>query len=156
MSEANKPLPAHKRPVDPTPVHTQDLPDLPIATYNIPADAWIEAPAALLESGADIGEPTIMYKRRIGPWLLWRAGPARKADARYVALHHADLTRIHTFRIYPDGSGEGVGPKGHRSPTISDVERGAQRDGVATLLTEPDSPGPSIVRETPRTYSVST
>ena len=108
----NKPLPAHKRPIDPTPVHTEDLPDLPIATYNIPAEAWVEAPPELLEAGADIGEPTIMYKRRIGPWLLWRAGPARKADARYVALHHQDLSRVHTFRIYPDGSGEGTGPQG--------------------------------------------
>lgn len=112
MSESNKPLPAHKRPVDSTPVHTEDLPDLPIATYNIPASAWVEAPDALMEAGADIGEPEIMYKRRIGPWLLWRAGPARKAHSRYVALHHADLNQIHTFRIYPDGSGTGIGPKG--------------------------------------------
>ena len=112
MSETNKPLPAHKRPIDPTPVHTEDLPDLPIATYNIPAEAWIEAPPGLLDAGTDIGEPATLYKRRIGPWLLWRAGPARKADSRYVALHHADLDRILTFRIYPDGSGEGVGPKG--------------------------------------------
>ena len=112
MSDTNKPLPAHKRPIDPTPVHTEDLPGLPIATYNIPAEAWIEAPPGLLDAGTDIGEPATLYKRRIGPWLLWRAGPARKADARYVALHHADLDRILTFRIYPDGSGEGVGPKG--------------------------------------------
>ena len=106
------PLPAHKRPINDTPVHTTDLPDLPIATYNIPASAWVEAPQALLDAGADIGQPDIMYKRRIGPWLLWRAGPARKADARYVAIHCDDLTRIHTFRIYPDGGGDGVGPSG--------------------------------------------
>ena len=67
MSESNKPLPAHKRPVDSTPVHTEGLPALPIATYNIPAEAWVEAPRALLDAGSDIGEPTIMYKRRIGP-----------------------------------------------------------------------------------------
>ncbi len=106
------PLPAHKRPVDSTPVHTADLPPLPIATYNIPAVAWIEAPPALLDAGADIGQPDIMYKRRIGSWLLWRAGPARKADSRYVAIHADDLTRIHTFRLRPDGTGGGAGPSG--------------------------------------------
>lgn len=85
---------------------------LPITTYNIPAEVWVEAPQALLDAGADIGDPAIMYIRRIGPWLLWRAGPARKAHSWYVALHHEDLDRIHTFRIYPDGSGKGAGPKG--------------------------------------------
>ncbi len=93
-----------------TPVHTVDLPDLPIATYNIPAEAWVEAPAALLTAGDDIGQPDVLYKRRIGAWLLWRAGPARKADARYIAIHHADLERVHTYRLYQDGSGAGVGP----------------------------------------------
>lgn len=106
------PLPAHKRPYDDTPVHTVDLPPLPIRDRNIPAEAWIEAPTELLESGADIGDPRISYKRRLGPWLLWRAGPARKANSRYVAIHADDLTRIHTFRLFPDGSGEGVGPAG--------------------------------------------
>ncbi len=111
-ASSDGPLPSHKRPIDDTPVHTVDLPELPIARYNIPASAWVEAPSELLEAGADIGQPGIMYKRRIGPWLLWRAGPARKADARYVAIHCDDLSRIHMFRIYPDGSGDGVGPSG--------------------------------------------
>lgn len=109
---SDRPLPAHKRPIDSTPVHTEDLPDLPTARYNIPAEAWVEAPAALLEAGADIGEPGIMYKRRIGSWLLWRAGPASKADARYVAIHSEDLSRVLTFRLFPDGSGSGNGPSG--------------------------------------------
>lgn len=112
MTEPGPPLPAHKRPFDDTPVHTADLPPLPIRDRNIPADAWIEAPAELLESGDDIGNPRISYKRRLGPWLLWRAGPARKANSRYVAIHCDDLTRIHTFRLFPDGSGEGTGPSG--------------------------------------------
>ena len=106
------PLPAHRRPYDDTPVHTADLPPLPIRDRNIPAEAWIEAPTELLTSGDDIGKPRISYKRRIGEWLLWRAGPARKANSRYVAIHADDLTRIHTFRLYPDGTGEGVGPTG--------------------------------------------
>ena len=102
----------YKRPYDDTPVHTADLPPLPIRDRNIPAEAWIEAPSELLTSGDDIGEPRISYKRRIGSWLLWRAGPARKANSRYVAIHADDLTRIFFFRLFPDGSGEGVGPRG--------------------------------------------
>ena len=112
MTDAGAPLPAHKRPYDETPVHTADLPPLPIRDRNIPAEAWIEAPAELLAAGDDIGTPRISYKRRLGPWLLWRAGPARKANARYVAIHADDLSRIHTFRLFPDGSGEGLGPAG--------------------------------------------
>lgn len=105
-------LPADDRPVDPTPVHTGDLPDTPVRDRNIPAEAWVEAPEELLQLGDDIGRPLIAYKRRIGRWLLWRAGPARGADARYMAVDHLDLARRFTFRLMPDGSGEGVGPSG--------------------------------------------
>ena len=105
-------LPADERPVDPTPIHTVDLPDTPIRDRNIPAEAWVEAPVSLLESGDDIGEPLIAYKRRLGPWLLWRAGPARGAAARYVAVDHRDLERAFMFRLFPDGTGEGTGPSG--------------------------------------------
>lgn len=107
-------LPADERPIDPTPVHTADLPDTPVRDRNIPAEAWVEAPEELLGLGDDIGRPVITYKRRIGPWLLWRAGPARRADARYLALDAADVRRQFTFRLHPDGSGEGVGPSGTR------------------------------------------
>jgi hypothetical protein len=105
-------LPADERPIDPTPVHTEDLPPTPIRDRNIPAEAWIEAPTVLLSAGSDIAAPYTTYKRRLGPWLLWRAGPAVDADARYVAIDHRDLDRVHTFRLYPDGSGNGVGPSG--------------------------------------------
>lgn len=54
----------------------------------------------------------IAYKRRLGPWLLWRAGPARGADARYLAVRAEDLDDHHTFRLLPDGTGEGTGPSG--------------------------------------------
>jgi len=108
------PLPADQRPVDPTPVHTVDLPPTPIRDRNIPASAWIEAPDELLHLGDDIGGPAIAYKRRLGPWLLWRAGPAAKADARYLALHAEDLTRQFAFRLDPEGHGDGVGPSGQR------------------------------------------
>ena len=107
-------LPADERPIDPTPVHTHELPPTPIRDRNIPASAWIEAPDELLRLGDDFGSPAITYKRRLGDWLLWRAGPAAKADARYMVVHATDLTRTHTFRLYPDGSGDGVGPSGER------------------------------------------
>lgn len=105
-------LPADERPADPTPVHTADLPPTPVRDRNIPAEAWIEAPDVLRRLGDDIGRPAISYKRRLGRWLLWRAGPARRADARYLAVDADDLAVWHTFRLFPDGSGEGTGPSG--------------------------------------------
>jgi hypothetical protein len=102
-----------ERPDDDTPVHTEDLPPTPVRDRNIPATAWIEAPDDLLVLGADLpGTPVAAYKRRIGPWLLWRAGPATGADARYWAARADDLATAHTFRLFPDGSGEGTGPSG--------------------------------------------
>ena len=105
-------LSADERPVDPTPLHTEDLPATPQRDRNIPASAWIEAPEELLTLGASFGGGEAMYKRRIGRWLLWRSGPAAKADAAYLALDADDLSRTHVFRLHPDGSGEGVGPSG--------------------------------------------
>ena len=80
----------------------------------------MEAPAALLELGDDFGGPVAMYKRRIGRWLLWRAGPARGADARYAAVDADDLTRTCTFRLFPDGTGDGAGPSGTRHTRFRD------------------------------------
>lgn len=105
-------LPADERPFDPTPVDTEDLPATPIRDRNIPASAWRQAPPVLLRAGDDIGTDAIAYKRRLGGWLLWRAGPARGADARYVAIDSRDLDRVFTFRLFPDGSGGGTGPSG--------------------------------------------
>jgi len=105
-------LPYNQRPVDATPVHTADLPPTPQRDRNIPARAWVEAPDDLLHVGDDIGGPHIDYKRRIGRWLLWRAGPATGADARYMVLAADDLDVRYTFRLFPDGSGEGAGPDG--------------------------------------------
>jgi hypothetical protein len=105
-------VPADERPVDPSPVHTADLPPTPIRDRTIPASAWVEAPADLLRLGEDLGYEVVAYKRRIGPWLLWRAGPASGADSRYMAVLASDLDVRHTFRLFPDGSGEGTGPSG--------------------------------------------
>jgi len=102
-----------QRPDDTTPVHTEQLPDTPTRDRNIVATAWVEAPGELLALGTDLPDaPTATYKRRIGEWLLWRAGPAVDADARYWAADRSDLARQMTFRLFPDGTGDGVGPSG--------------------------------------------
>ena len=101
-----------ERPTDDTPVHTADLPPTPIRDRNIPATAWIEAPASLLALGADLPDaPVAEYKRRIGPWILWRAGPAKHGDARYWAAHDTTGAEF-TLRLFPDGRAEGAGPSG--------------------------------------------
>lgn len=105
-------LPADQRPLDHTPIHTVDLPPTPTRDRNIPATAWFEAPAVLLAAGDDIGTGAANYKRRIGRWLLWRAGPATKAEARYVAIDAAELGRSFVFRLSAEGTGTGAGPSG--------------------------------------------
>jgi hypothetical protein len=102
-----------ERPVDHTPVHTAELPPTPVRDRNIPATAWVEAPDSLLGLGHDLpGDPTAEYKRRIGPWLLWRAGPASGGDARYWAARVDRLDEPVTLRLFPDGTSDGVGPSG--------------------------------------------
>ena len=104
-----------QRPADHTPVHTDALPATPTRDRNIVASAWVEAPDELLTLGADLpGRPEAEYKRRIGSWLLWRAGPAAGGDAWYWAGRADDLTVQHTFRLYPDNAGDGAGPSGAR------------------------------------------
>jgi hypothetical protein len=99
-----------ERPDDNTPISTADLPATPVRDRNIKATSWIEAPPELLHLGDDLpGAPVADYKRRIGDWLLWRAGPASGGDARYWAT---DLTQQVTLRLYPDGSADGKGPDG--------------------------------------------
>jgi hypothetical protein len=102
-----------ERPVDHTSLHTADLPATPVRDRNIPATAWVEAPAELLRLGDDLpGAPVAEYKRRIGPWLLWRAGPASGGDARYWAGLAADGAVSYTLRLHPDCHGSGTGPSG--------------------------------------------
>jgi hypothetical protein len=136
-----------ERPADNTPVHTADLPATPIRDRNIPATAWIEAPAELLHLGADLADdpadsPIAEYKRRIGPWLLWRAGPATDGDARYWACHGEDFSCQVTFRLYPDGSGDGLGADGSSCTRF--------RAWKATLLGRGSAPGASGGPRRPR------
>jgi hypothetical protein len=100
------------RPPVATDYHTEDLPLLPQRDYLIPAERWVEAPAELRDLGADFGVTLVAYKRRIGRYLLWRAGPASRADARYMALAADDLGERYTFRLWPDGRGEGISADG--------------------------------------------
>jgi hypothetical protein len=102
------------RPPVATDYHTEDLPPLPQRDYLIPAERWVEAPRELRELGADFGVSLVAYKRRLGRFLLWRAGPASRADARYMALAADDLDERYTFRLRPDGSGEGTSADGRR------------------------------------------
>jgi hypothetical protein len=104
--------PAEARPPTTHDWHTDDLPPTPQRDFLIPVERWVEAPEAVRSLGADLGIALVAYKRRIGDWLLWRAGPARGADARYAAADARDLSRVFTFRLFPDGSGEGAGPDG--------------------------------------------
>lgn len=102
-----------ERPIDDTVVGTGDLPPTPVRDRNIPATAWSDAPPELLRLGDDLpGRPVAQYKRRIGEWLLWRAGPATGADARYFACLADDPSCQVILRLFPDGSAHGAGPTG--------------------------------------------
>jgi hypothetical protein len=104
-----------ERPADHTPIHTDELPPTPVRDRNIVATAWIEAPESLLALGHDLpGRPVAEYKRRIGRWLLWRAGPATGGDARYWAAPDDRLSDHVTLRLHPDGAADGCGPSGTR------------------------------------------
>ena len=106
------PISAEDRPPVSTDFHTVDLPATPTRDFLIPATRWVEAPAALRDLGADFGVDLVAYKRRIKRFLLWRAGPARGADARYMAIAADDLAEQYTFRLFADGTAAGIGPDG--------------------------------------------
>jgi hypothetical protein len=106
------PTPAEERPPTDRNWTTAELPATPQRDFLIPAERWVDAPAALLTLGADFGVELVAYKRRIHRYLLWRAGPAIHADARYMAIAADDLGEQWTFRLDPRGVGEGLGPDG--------------------------------------------
>ena len=106
------PIPAEDRTPTERDWHTDELPDTPQRDYLIPVTRWVEAPPELRLLGADLGIDLVAFKRRIRRYLLWRAGPAVRADAGYMAIESRDPARRFTFRLFPDGSGEGAGPDG--------------------------------------------
>ncbi len=101
-------LPPHERPFVTGSYDTADLPPTPQREYRIPATGWNQAPDELLNLGDDLGEP-VEYKRRIGRYLLWRAGPPI-GDAWYLAVSD-DLAASYRFRLRGK-HGEGTGPDG--------------------------------------------
>ena len=107
MSERRS-LPPHERPFVTDSYDTVDLPPTPQRNYRIPASGWNQATAELLKLGDDLGEP-VEYKRRIGRYLLWRAGPPI-GDAWYLAVRE-DLSVAHRFRLRGK-HGEGTGADG--------------------------------------------
>ena len=106
------PTPAEARTPTTRDWHTQELPATPQRDFLIPAQRWVEAPPELHALGTDLGVDLVAYKRRIGRYLLWRAGPAVRADARYMAIAADDGTERWTFRLFADGRGEGTAPDG--------------------------------------------
>jgi hypothetical protein len=104
-----KPLPVSERPFTSDRFETDDLPDTPTRSYRIPASGWHEAPQELLSLGDDLGEP-VEYKRRIGRYLLWRAGPPL-GEAWYLAIAADEPVRRFRFRLHGK-TGEGTGPDG--------------------------------------------
>lgn len=103
--------PAEQRPPVTEPVHTDKLPPLPQRESRIPASMWIEAPPSIVHLGDHLGAEA-GYIRRIGRYLLWRAGPAAGAAARYGAIDSEDLDRSFTFDLDAEGEGSGIGPDG--------------------------------------------
>ncbi len=102
-------LPVGERPFTGDRFSTDELPDTPTRTFRIPATGWIEAPDELLRLGDDLGEP-VEYKRRIGRFLLWRAGPP-VGEAWYLAIDRTDVSVRHRFRLH-GRQGIGTGPDG--------------------------------------------
>lgn len=103
---ADEALPVHLRPFTTERFETDELPDTPTRTFRIPASGWIDAPPELLALGDELDEP-VEYKRRIGRFLLWRAGPP-VGEAVYMAI---DGSEQYTFALHGH-QGLGVGPDG--------------------------------------------
>ena len=104
-------LKVHERPFVDTEYSTDELPDTPTRQFRIPATGWRQAPTELVHLGDELGEP-VEYKRRIGKFLLWRAGPP-VGEAEYLAVKAADPSVQYRFRL-SGKTGVGHGPAGDR------------------------------------------
>jgi hypothetical protein len=116
----DRPLPVGDRPFATGSYGTTDLPATPTRSFRIPAQGWREAPDELLRIGDELGEP-VEYKRRIGRYLLWRAGPP-VGDAWYMAIDANDLERRFRFRL-AGRTGLGIGPDGVEYRRFRDWKR---------------------------------
>jgi hypothetical protein len=104
--------PTEDRPPVERDLHTEELPPLPQRTSMIPAERWVEAPDAVRHLGDEIGVDLVAYIRRIGDFLLWRAGRAAGEPARYCAVDATDLAERWYFALDAEGNGSGTGPDG--------------------------------------------
>jgi hypothetical protein len=132
--------PAEDRPPVERDYSTAELPALPQREYMIPATRWVEAPREVRDLGNDIGVDLVVYIRRIGPYLLWRAGGPSRAHARYLAVNANDLGEQWHFRLSPDGSGAGVAPDGSRHTrfrTWKEALRGGTGGAASAVAQEP-------------------
>lgn len=112
-------------------METLKLPLTPAADRNIPAEAWVEAPAELLALGDPIGEPNVVYLRQIGPFLVWRAGPGTtRSNTIWMALDVGDLARRFVFDQTADGPGSGEGPSGTNHERFRTWKEDLHRDGA--------------------------
>jgi hypothetical protein len=110
MKERMPPVPVGERPFTDQRFSTKELPDTPTRDFRIPASGWHEAPHVLLHLGGDLDQP-VGYIRRIGRWLLWRAGPP-VGRARYMAVSENGSPWL-TFDLNAK-QGSGIGAAGER------------------------------------------
>ena len=104
-------LPVGERPfLEGARLTTGGLPATPQRSYRIPASAWVDAPDELLGLGDELGEP-VEYKRRIGRFLLWRAGPP-VGESIYLAVDATDPATSFRFRL-SGKLGHGMGADGN-------------------------------------------
>jgi hypothetical protein len=101
--------PSHRRPFTERRYRTGELPDTPTRHFRIPAAGWTDAPEILLTLGDELGEP-VEYKRRIGDFFLWRAGPP-VGRAIYLAIDVEDPGHVYRFDL-EGRTGSGLGPDG--------------------------------------------
>lgn len=101
--------PIHQRPFTERRYRTDELPDTPTRHFRIPASGWVDAPQVLLTLGDELDEP-VEYKRRIGGFFLWRAGPP-VGRAIYLAIDVEDPDRFFRFDLH-GRAGSGRGPDG--------------------------------------------
>src|SRR5680860_1749522 len=81
--------PVEDRPPIDHDVRTADLPANPQREQMIPAGRWVEAPPEVRALGADLGYDLVSYIRRIGRFLVWRAGPAT-VSYTHLRAHETD------------------------------------------------------------------
>ena len=129
--------PADERPVDPTPVHTADLPAHAHPRPQHPGRRpGSRRPPSCCTSATTSGDSAVIaYKRRIGP-MAALAGRAGQPGRRPLPGRRRPTTSAaqHTFRLYPDGHGEGVGPSGPTHAPVPGLEGGPRTRHGSTKI----------------------